>query len=262
MACGVVRPGHSIRIVHTLDLRKVALLVLLAGTGCGDDDSKPDDSQPQQPAPTHDAGSGGQTSTANTGTDAGSFPKDSTGTVMGTGGSMSGTGGSTGGTGGAGGSPAKPSFGAHLDGSDVILETTGQAWFEAACGHPLGVDKRVGGDWKPLRDDRPQPSNGHVDDYFLDGDYIAALDFTCDVPQCTGIGAMLRAGRALEFVKTGTKPRPNDVGLPAATLVVIETRAYSGEIAVSVTYAESARCNAEDTAIVPVTTANADDAGT
>lgn len=182
------------------------------------------------------------------------FPKG-TSVVMGTGGAMGGTGGVT-------SAPMKPSFRARLEGSDVILETSGQAFFEAACGDALRVAKRDGNGWKPLRDDRPQPVNGHIDDYFLDGKYIAAFDSNCNVLQCSGIGPMLRAGSPLEYVKTGTKPRPDDVGLAAATLVVVETHEYSGDLAVSLMYSETSRCDPVVTAIIPVSTASEDDAGT
>ena len=125
-----------------------------------------------------------------------------------------GTGGAIGGTGGVSSAP-KPSFGAHLEGSDVILDTNGRAWFAAACGEPLAVDKRDGGAWIPLRDDRPQPSNEHhIDDYFLDGEYVAPRDFDCDVPLCTFIGPKVRAGSALEFVKIGHRARRSNESIP------------------------------------------------
>lgn len=295
------------RVVQSIALRTSALLVLLAGIGCGDDDSKPEAPQ-QQAVPLYDAGSGGHSAT-NTSMDGGfvdsctpgskstpftdndpcpqndpkcpaamyealamcgldgswektadgaimcaCYPKN-TSVVMGTGGVMAGTGGVS-------SPPIKPSFSAHMEDSDVILETTGQAFFDAGCANPLGIEKRDGKGWTPLRDDRPKPVNGHIDDYFLDGQYVAAFDFNCDVPQCSGIGAKLRAGYAIEFVKTGTQPRPDDRGLPAATLVVIESREYSGEIAVSLTWAETSRCNPTETTIIPVTAASSDDAGT
>lgn len=165
---------------------------------------------------------------------------------------VTGTGGMIGGTGGVSSAPVKPSFRAHVDGDDVIIETSGQAWFAAGCGEPLDVDKRAGDAWTPLRDDRPQPSNGHIDDYFLDGEYVAARDFDCNVPDCARMGATVRAGSALEFVKIGTRLRPNDVGLPPGEVPFVETRPYRGEVAASLTYSETSDCRASETTIVTV----------
>jgi hypothetical protein len=181
-----------------------------------------------------------------------------------------GTGGTTVGAGGTGGVTAPlvaPTFHATIDDGDVVLQTSGQAWYWTMCADSIRILKRAGDAWVPLRNDLPQPHLGHTDDYYLDGKYIAPSDINCDVFSCQALAAVLSVGHALQYVKTGTKARPHDAadaGLPADEIPFIETREYQDEIAVSVDHSEVPNCGTDpgETTIVPVLTqANDTDAG-
>jgi hypothetical protein len=183
---------------------------------------------------------------------------------------VTGTGGTTigaGGTGGVTGPLVAPTFHAYVDDDgDVVLQTGGQAWYSTMCADAIRILKRAGDAWLPLRNDLPQPHLGHTDDYYLDGKYIPPSDFNCDIAPCATLAEVLPVGRALQYVQTGTKARPadlGDAGLPSGEIPFIETREYKDEIGVSVTYSEMPDCRTNEATVVPVlTSANADDAGT
>jgi hypothetical protein len=105
------------------------------------------------------------------------------------------------------------------------------------------VEKRQGGDWVPLRDDRPSSSSGQP--YFLDGKYEPNSASTCCFGACAQLDNPIVVGFLREYVWTGTQAAPADAEVAPATEVdVIETRLFSGPFRVRLLYSTTDACTA------------------
>lgn len=113
------------------------------------------------------------------------------------------------------------------------------------------LEKQQGGDWVPLRDDRPSSSSGQG--YYLDGKYERNPESMCCLVACAQLDNPIAAGSVREYVKTGTQAAPADAeDAPATEVDVIESRAFSGPLRVRLLYSTTDACSAVHEALPTV----------
>jgi hypothetical protein len=227
----------------------LACIVLFACDDGGDDTTD------ARPPSSHDGGGGS----------GGGNDRDSGGHRGGGGGGDggSGSGGTHGGSGGHaidGGTDGgrelpwlEPGFRVYLDGVSIMLETRTDAQLSyLTCQNAIRVEKHLENAWAAMQDDR-HPSSSNPG-YYLDGEYVpSSSNLGCDQVECVPFSRTQVAGRAEEYVKTGSKAPP--AGEPAAAdeVDVVETRAFHGEVRVRVDYSQTPQCEATDKVVLPLT---------
>jgi hypothetical protein len=120
------------------------------------------------------------------------------------------------------------------------------------------IEQKIDGGWVPLRDDRHLGVSNPG--YYLDGRYIRpSSNLGCDMPGCYPLGNPIRAGEALEYVKTGMASPPDDdwagsnsFGVPADPADTVETIRVEGPLRVRFTYVRGSGCDESEYAVVEV----------
>ena len=184
------------------------------------------------------------------------------------------------GTAGAEGNTRPPRFQAVLSGSEVTLTVLDPVWIESCEENPRLVH-RVGDNWTPLRDERPQGINLLHSAHYLDGVLNPAcnLDEGCDILDCVNLADRSApfVAPAREYMSVGQRRAPacgaddsgsfsaaipadagsdagtSDAGAGGRWIPNIESRASTAPLAVRIRYYPDNECKMSPTTLeVPV----------